>query len=85
MSNIDVMSLEMSMGKDERKFRMRVLLDKGECFTVTACSKSIGVSRETVLKYLKEMNVAVFDDKKGELTKVYNDDTKIYTPFEITD
>ena len=75
------MSLSMSIGKDERKFRLEQEIRAGKTLTVSSCARSMELSKNTIRTYLKEMNIAIYDDEVKEMTKVYNDDTELIYPF----
>lgn len=65
MSN---MSLAMSLGKDERIFKMTVAYDKGEVISISSVAKLLDVSYATAKKYGKEANIKLFDDKSKKYT-----------------
>lgn len=79
--SIKNMSLSMSMDKDERKFRMRNEIKTGKTLTVKSCEKSMLLSRGTILQYLKELNMSIYDTEKKEMTRTFNDDTEVIYPF----
>lgn len=75
------MALSMSIDRDERKFRMANEIRTGETRTVRSCERSLMLSRGTILTYLKELNMSIYDTEKKEMTKVYNDETEVIHPF----
>ena len=75
------MSLSMSLGRDERIWKMENEIMSGRALTVSACAKAIGVSQNTIRSYLKEANMAIYDDENKDMTKIYNKDTKVFYPF----
>lgn len=79
--SISNMSLSMSLAKDERKYKLEEEIRQGKTLTVSACAVSIGLTQNTIRNYLKEINVSIYDDEKKEMSKVYNDETKIVYPF----
>lgn len=75
------MSLSMSMDKDERMFKMRNDIKIGKTLTVRSCEKSMLLSRWTILQYLKELNMSIYGTEKKDMTKKFNDETKVICPF----
>lgn len=75
------MSLSMSMDKDERMFRMRNEIKTGKTLTVRSCEKSMSLSRGTILQYLKELNMSIYDTEKKEMTKEFDENTEVVYPF----
>ena len=81
MSNISNMSLGMSLGKDDRKFLMEQEIVAGKTLTVSSCARSLGLSKNTIRTYLKEINYSIYDDETKEMTKAYKADTVVIYPF----
>lgn len=75
------MSLSMSLGRDERIWKMEEEIRQGKTLTVSACALSAGVAQSTIRSYLKEANISIYDDETKEMTKTYNEDTEIVYPF----
>lgn len=71
----------MSMGKDDRKFRMRNEILTGKTLTVQSCQSSLVLSKGTILQYLKEMNMSIYDPDTEEMTPIFNDETEVIYPF----
>lgn len=67
-NDISNMSLSASLGKDERIFKMIVLFDKGELFTISSIAEKMNVSYATAKKYAKEANIKVFDNVSKKYT-----------------
>lgn len=63
------MSLAMSMGKDERIYKMTVAYDKGELMTIMAIADYLDVSYATAKKYVSEAGIKVFDNKLKKYTE----------------
>lgn len=79
--SVSNMSLSMSIERDERKFRMRSEIKSGKTLTVQSCQSSLGLSKGTILTYLKELNMSICDGETKEMTKVFNDETEVIYPF----
>ena len=79
--SIKNMAFGMALGKDERKWQLGEEIRQRKTLTVSSCARSIGVSQSTIRTYLKEINMAIYDDETKELTKVYNKETQIVYPF----
>lgn len=75
------MSLSMSLGRDERIWKMENEIMSGRALTVSACARAVEVSQSTIRSYLKEANMAIYDDENKDMTKIYNKDTKVFYPF----
>lgn len=58
------MGVSSSMKRDDNIFKFRTLLSKGEIITVASACQKMGLSRNTIISYAKEANVAIVDDKK---------------------
>lgn len=69
-------SLSSSMGKDERKFKLNSLINDGKCKTLESASKLIGVSEKTIITYLKEMNIQMYDASKEKFVGSNKKDAK---------
>lgn len=80
--SISNMSLSMSLKKDERKYKIEEGIRSGKLRTVSSCAREAEVTQNTIRKYLKEMNISIYDDEKKEMTKSYNSETKIVYPFD---
>lgn len=80
MGKLESMGLSSSIAKDERMFKLKQLILQKKVFTVSACAKKMQLSRSTILKYLKEMNIAIYDDVKDDLTE-HDDTTQIILPW----
>lgn len=76
-SDLSNMSLAMSMGKDERIFRMLVEYDKGNLMTIESVAQFLNVSYPTAKKYVTESKIKIFDNKlkkytSGRLPKAFD-------------
>lgn len=80
MSKLGRMGTESSIQKDERKFKLKALIDQKKALTVSACAKQMNLSKSTIRTYLKEMKLAIFDDEKNDLTK-HDEDFEVILPF----
>lgn len=67
--------LESSLGKDERKFRLKVEIEKGNLRTVQSCSHFMNLSDNTIKKYLKELNISLVDANKLDYLDFKQSDT----------
>ena len=70
-------ALSSAMGKDERKFKLNSLIKTGECKTLKSASKLIGVSETTIIKYLKELNIQLYDTSKRKYVGSQSKDATI--------
>lgn len=55
---------ESAMGKDDRLFKLKAAFDAQKVVTVTSAVTYMGLSRATIIKYAKEINISLFDDEK---------------------
>ena len=81
MAALKNMSLAMSMGKDERKFRLEQEIRARRALTVSSCARIMELSKNTIRTYLKEMNISIYDDENKEMTKVNGDNSETIYPF----
>ena len=81
MSKLSNMALSSSMAKDERLFRMKSQIKSGKTLTVQSCQSSLGLSRGTILSYLKELNMSIYDGETKDMSTVFNDETDVVYPF----
>lgn len=58
------MGFESSLQKDERVFRFKSLVEQGKIVTVQSAVNELKVARSTILGYVKETGVEVFDEQK---------------------
>lgn len=63
------MSLAMSLGRDERIFKMVVEYDKGNLFTLSAVAKYFDISYATAKSYAKEAGIMIYDDHAKKYTE----------------
>ncbi len=65
--------LESNEAKEQRIIRLRTMFQKQEIVTITSAEKKTGFSRATIIKWCKQGNIPLWDDKKNksvvELTK----------------
>ena len=66
-NDLSNMALSMSMGKDERIFKMIVEYDKGNLVSISSVANLLNVSYATAKKYGKEAGIKLYDDK----SKIY--------------
>ena len=55
---------ESAMGKDDRLFKLKAAYDNKKIITVASAVAYMGLSRATILKYAKEVNISLFDEEK---------------------
>ena len=67
-NDLSNMSLAMSLGKDERIFKMLTEYDKGNLITISSISQLLNVSYPTAKKYAKEADIKIYDDKLQKYT-----------------
>lgn len=60
------MGLESSLGKDDRKFKLQSLFNKGEVFTLKSAMSELALARGTIISYLKELDLQLWDTEKKE-------------------
>lgn len=58
-----------SMGKDDRKFHLRLQITNGRIYNIKQAEQYLGVSASTIKTYLKELDIP-FDKDNGEITFV---------------
>jgi len=63
---ISNMMLESSLGKDERKFQLKALIDQKQVVTLQSAMKAMMLSKGTVTTYLKEMGYQMWDAEKDK-------------------
>lgn len=63
------MGLSMNERRSDNKFRLRAAVVKGDVRTVSACSRLLGLSRSTILVYLRELDISIVDDTVMKMTK----------------
>lgn len=71
------MALSSSMRKDERKFKLKSLIRNGECKTLKSASHLMGLSERTIIQYLKELNIKMYDPFKGKYVGSQRDDAEV--------
>ena len=67
-NDISNMSLAMSLGKDERIFKMVTEYDKGNVLTISSIAQLLDVTYATAKKYAKEAGIKIYDDKLQKYT-----------------
>ncbi|WP_248000428.1 hypothetical protein [Lactiplantibacillus plantarum] len=74
LNTVQTMGLESALSKDERLFRLKVAIQKEKVKTVTAASKLMGVSPNTIRTYMRDLNrrepelhIQLLDDQKGKI------------------
>lgn len=80
MSKFSRMGAESGLQKDERKFKLKTLIEQGKALTVSACAQQMRLSRHTILTYLKELKISLYDDVKKEMSYKEDDFTEVF-PF----
>lgn len=60
-SRLSMMGLESSMGKDQRKFQLQTLINNKEVVTLQSAASKMGLSKGTIVTYLKELNYQMWD------------------------
>ena len=53
-----------ALGRDERLFRLKVAIDQGNVKTFQSARKYMLVSEKTLLSYLKDLDIALYDPDK---------------------
>lgn len=59
------LGLESALGKDERLFKLKVGFENGRYVTVGSACIDFKLSRATIIKYAKELNISLLDEEKG--------------------
>lgn len=65
-SSQSVMGLEASLGKDDRKFKLQSLFNRGEVFTVKSAMSELGLAKGTIHGYLRELGLQLWDTERKE-------------------
>lgn len=65
-SSQSVMGLEASLGKDDRKFKLQSLFNRGEVFTVKSAMSELGLAKGTIQGYLRELGLQLWDTERNE-------------------
>lgn len=66
MSQARAMGVESSIGKDERKNRLRVYINQGEVMTLQSATNKMQLSESTIISYLKDLKLQLWDAKKDK-------------------
>lgn len=66
MRDTTLMGMESSIAKDERKFQLQAYIEKGLIFTLQSATQVFSLSEGTIITYLKEMNLQLWDAKKSD-------------------
>lgn len=59
------LGLESSLGKDERLFQLKVGFENGKYVTVGSVCNDFKLSRATIIKYAKELEISLLDEERG--------------------
>lgn len=65
MRETAVMGMESSIARDERKFKLQMYIEQGKIITLKSASQAMGLTEATIVGYLKEMDLQLWDTKKG--------------------
>lgn len=68
MSKLTRMGEASALKREEREFKLKCLLDKGDIRTVPSAARAMGLTSNTIRKYLKNMDIALFDPDKNDYT-----------------
>lgn len=60
------LGLESALGKDERLFKLKIGFENGKYVTIGSVCKDFKLSRATIIKYAKELDISLLDEEKGK-------------------
>lgn len=66
---LERMGTSSALGREENEWKLERAIERGDVRTVKSGMSFLGMSRGTILKYLKSLDISIINDETMKMTK----------------